>query len=89
MDDILDFLFKPIIVVIRWIFQVVLLAVFEFCHEYIGWVVGWCFWRTVTVGQYPKEGVWYDDKASLLTNIIVTFTGFVLIAGLITLVIVF
>jgi hypothetical protein len=41
------------------------------------------------LGQYPKEGVWYDDKASLLTNIIVTFTGFVLIAGLITLVIVF
>lgn len=89
MDDILDFLFKPIIVVTRWIFQVVLLAVFEFFHEYIGWVVGWCFWRLLTFGKYPKEGIWYDDKASLLTNIIVSFTGFILIAAGITLLIIF
>ncbi len=80
MDDLIALIFKPVIFIFYWLFRIVFIIVIEVVHEYITWVVGWCFFRVLSFGKYPKQGVLNDDRASIVTSIIVSFTGVTIIA---------
>lgn len=83
MDDLISLLLKPLLLVLLWLFRVVFFIVVEVVHGYITWAVGWCFYRLLSLGRYPKVGVWQDDRASIATALLVSLSGAVLIALLI------
>jgi hypothetical protein len=87
MDDILELLLKPFVFIFSWIFRIVFYLSVEIVHEYIAWSVGWTFWRTLSFGNYPAQGIWDDEKAPILTNLFVSLTGYFIITLLVILVI--
>ncbi len=83
MDELVELILKPIFFVFRWVFKILMYFIVEVCHSYIGWAIGWLFFRMVSIGKNPKEGIWRDQDAGLLTNVLVTLTGFIIFAVLI------
>jgi hypothetical protein len=85
MDELFDLLLKPFVFIFGWIFRIVFYLSVEIVHEYIAWSVGWVFCRTLSFGNYPAQGIWDDNKASILTNIFVSLTGYFIITLLLIL----
>lgn len=49
----------------------------------IGWRIGWGFYRLITFGGWPKEGLSDHEAAGFGTLLVVDLTGLGLLAGLI------
>ena len=79
MDDILGFILIPVLFLFRWLVKIAYFLVMELVHEYIAWSIGWCVCRVFSLGHYPKQGIWHDDKASIHTSMFVHVLGYTLL----------
>ncbi len=48
--------------------------------ETIGWTIGWFFWRMVSVGRFPCEGLGQQEEAPWTTHWLLQATGLGLLA---------
>ena len=47
----------------------------EFWVETVGWAIGWCVLRTLTLGRFPGEGLGEMNQASLPKALLVELVG--------------
>ena len=52
----------------------------DFCIQTVGWSIGWCVLRMLTLGRYPEERVGGVDGAETGTAILVEIVGLVVLA---------
>jgi hypothetical protein len=52
----------------------------EVCIQTVGWSVGWCVLRIVTLGRFPQERFGGVDDAEKGTAILVEIVGLVVLA---------
>ncbi len=52
----------------------------DFFVETIGWTIGWCVLRLLTLGRYPKERLSELDHAPTATAIFVEMVGLAVLA---------
>lgn len=76
MDDFIGFILTPLFFIFRWLFKAAYFLVTELVHDYIAWSIGWCVCRAFSFGYYPKQGIWHDDKASIVTGMFVHALGY-------------
>ena len=53
----------------------------DFCIQTVGWSVGWCVLRVLTLGHYPGERLGGVDEAGAGTAILVEVVGLVVLAA--------
>lgn len=53
----------------------------DFCIQTVGWSIGWCALRGLTLGRYPGERLGGVDEASTGTAILVEAVGLVVLAA--------
>ena len=55
----------------------------DFCIQTVGWSIGWCVLRVLTLGRYPEERLGGVDEAVTHTAFVVEVVGLgVLAAGI-------
>ncbi|WP_124947704.1 hypothetical protein [Sulfurirhabdus autotrophica] len=52
----------------------------DFCVQTVGWAVGWCACRTLTLGRFPAEKITQVDDDAPFQAFIVEIIGLALIA---------
>jgi hypothetical protein len=82
-DDIADDIGKPLLRFVVSCLRFLLHLGWDWGVEVIGWSVGWCFFRVISLGTFPKENWDEQERASFSTSLTVEITGLGLIAGLI------
>ncbi len=82
MEDIADGLMRPILKLLAAVLRVMWFLISEILGEILLWGVGWCFWRAISFGRYPKQGISEADQASVATEVIVQITGLILLVAL-------
>lgn len=80
-EGILKAGFRIILIILRVIYFIS----WELFVEYVGWVVGWCICRVMTIGHYPKYKINSNEDEPLLTVLVVNGIGIFVIAGSIAL----
>lgn len=75
MEEIAEGTIKVIARILVSIFKAIFFTLFELFPEYVLWPIGWCVWRTITLGKYPAEGIFEQDEARIRTQLIVGITG--------------
>jgi hypothetical protein len=55
MEEIAESIFKPFIRLIVGFLRVLLFIGWDLLVEYVGWIIGWTFYRFLSFGQFPKE----------------------------------
>jgi hypothetical protein len=83
MEEIAEHIFKPFIRLIVGILRVLLFLGWDLLFEYVGWSVGWAFYRLVSFGKFPSESWSELEQASLFTRLIVELTGIGLLGFLV------
>ena len=79
MDELGEGLFKGVLRLIGLVIRCLIWIVWELGYETICWCLGWPVCRLATFGALPKEHIRDHDKASGLTQFIVSLIGFVLL----------
>lgn len=51
----------------------------ELMVETIGWTIGWFFWRMVSLGRFPAEGLGEQEAAPWTTHLALQVTGLALL----------
>lgn len=75
MIDLDDIPIRPIISFIVGVFRFIVWLWSEFLFDTLGWWLGWCVCRTITFGQFPREGFNCEDDANTVTRITVELIG--------------
>jgi hypothetical protein len=83
LDDVADDVGKPLVRFVISCLRFLLYLGWDWGVETIGWSVGWCFYRAISLGTFPKEKWEEQDNATLSTVLTVEFTGLGIIASLI------
>jgi|TARA_Y100000296_G_scaffold7231_1_gene8659 hypothetical protein len=67
--------------IILIILRVIYFIGWELFVEYVGWAVGWCICRVITIGHYPKYKINSYEDAPLSTVLVVNGIGIFFVAG--------
>ena len=79
MIDLPDWLEAPRGLVVG-VLRVLWWLAWEVCIQTVGWSVGWCVLRIVTLGRYPQERFGGVDDAETGTAILVEIVGLLVLA---------
>lgn len=71
VDELLEIGLRPVFAVLRYLF-------WEVLFEVAGWCVGWTFFRIISLGTWPRQGILDQDRAGLWTALAVEVTGLIL-----------
>mgnify|MGYP006201641485 FL=1 len=80
MIDLPDWLDAPrglVLGVLRFLWWLA----WDVCVQTVGWSIGWCVLRVLTLGRYPEERLGGVDEASSGTAIVVELVGLVVLAA--------
>jgi hypothetical protein len=55
--DLPDLPLRPLV----WLLRGLLWLAWEFLFETVGWWIGWCVCRTLSLGQFPRYGLQDED----------------------------
>ncbi len=83
MEELAEVLIRPIAKLISGILRVLNFLAFELYIEWVGWTIGWFFYRSVSFGQFPSESLNELCQASFCKIVIVEFTGLAILGSLI------
>ncbi len=75
MDEISDYLIRPIFRIILGLLRVLQFFAWDVFVEPIGWTIGWCFYRTLSFGHWPQENLTELDRAGVLKSLFIELTG--------------
>ncbi len=75
MEEIAEHLLKPLIRLVVGILRALLFIGWDLLVEYVGWSIGWAFYRLVSFGQFPKEKLSELDQVSWSFALFVELTG--------------
>jgi len=81
MDELAEGAFRPILKLLLMILRGLSFVAWELLVEYVGWSIGWAFYRVVTFGKFPSSGWRELENASTPLALFVEFTGLGLLAG--------
>jgi hypothetical protein len=73
--DLDDLPIRPIASVIVGIFRLLVWLWSEFLFDTLGWRIGWCVCRVLSLGKLPKAGFTQEYEASTATRITVELLG--------------
>ena len=79
MIDLPDWLEAPRGLVVG-VLRVLWWLAWEVCIQTVGWSVGWCVLRIVTLGRFPQERFGGVDEAETGTAILVEIVGLLVLA---------
>ena len=74
MPDLFDWLDAPKSLLLGFL-RLLWWFAWEFCVETVGWTIGWCVLRALTLGRFPGEGLGEMNHASLSTALFVELVG--------------
>ncbi|WP_460050930.1 hypothetical protein [Sessilibacter sp. MAH2] len=77
MEDLFDAPLRLILNILRFFYCLA----WELGVETIGWIIGWVFYRLITLGYFPVEGWREQDKCSWPKALLIEFTGIGILAG--------
>jgi len=86
MEELVDGIFRPIFKLILWVLRILQFIAWDLLVSYVGWSIGWFFYRTITFGRFPSEGLGELDNCSCSKAVLVEFTGLAILAGAILLI---
>jgi hypothetical protein len=75
MIDLDDLPIRPIVSVVVAIFRFLVWLWSEFLFDTLGWRIGWCVCRVLSLGNLPKVGFANEYEASTATRIAVELIG--------------
>ncbi len=75
MEELVELVGRSIIKFFIGFLRVLLFIGWELFFEYVGWSVGWAFYRMLSLGRFPKVSLGDLEKASTGTALLVEFTG--------------
>ncbi len=84
MEELAEGAFKGVLKVFSLVVRSLIWLIWEFCFETIGWYIGWPVFRTLSFGHYPENSINDQDQASLLTNLLVSLVGVIVLIGIAT-----
>ena len=85
MEEVVTEAARPLLRLFFYIFRGILWLAWDLSVQTIGWSVGWCFLRIITVGNFPKHKISEQKNAPLRLSLLVEFLGIAII-GFITIV---
>jgi hypothetical protein len=83
MSDVFELLVRPLAVAVLWVLRALLWLGWDLMFSTIGWCIGWCMCRAVTLGRWPGVGINEEDDYDLLPRIVVELVGLLALAALI------
>jgi hypothetical protein len=75
MEEIAEHLLKPLIRLVVGILRALLFIGWDLLVEYVGWSIGWAFYRLVSFDKFPKEKLCELDQVSWSFALFVELTG--------------
>ncbi|MEH6445042.1 MAG: hypothetical protein V7784_14190 [Oceanospirillaceae bacterium] len=82
MEELTEGAFKGILKVMSLAIRLLIWLIWECCFEVIGWYVGWPICRVLSFGHLPENSISEDNRASTLTNLLVSLVGVVALIGI-------
>lgn len=82
MDEILGDLLRPVLRLFLGFLRLLQFLAWDLLVSYIGWSLGWTFYRIITFGAFPREGLGDLESCSWWKAILVELTGLALLGGL-------
>lgn len=76
-----DDLVKPVARLVFFVARALWWLSVELLVETIGWSIGWCVMRALTLGRYPDIGIGDMEEANGWARILVQVVGLVALAG--------
>ncbi len=86
MEELADGLFRPILRLILWALRILQFLAWELLVSYIGWSIGWFFYRVITLGNFPGENLNDLDNCSWGKALFIEFTGLAILGSVIFLI---
>ncbi|GAA5215717.1 hypothetical protein GCM10025776_13410 [Corallincola platygyrae] len=83
MDELVGDIFRPILRLLYGFLRFLHFLAWELLVSYVGWSIGWAFYRTITFGVFPREKWSELEDCGWLKAIFVEFTGLAILAALI------
>ncbi len=81
MEELADGALKGLLRLVSIVVRVLIWLIWEFCFETVAWYVGWPVCRAISLGKLPQESITDHERASSLTNFIVSMVGLVSLFG--------
>ena len=85
MEELVEGIFRPIVKLILLVLRFLQFLAWDLLVTHVGWSIGWFFYRTITLGHFPNEGLDDLDNCSWGKALIVELTGLGLLASAIML----
>ncbi|GAA6151762.1 hypothetical protein [Pseudoteredinibacter isoporae] len=82
MIDLIEVLFKDVLRLLGLLVRMVIGLMYELCFETIGWYVGWPICRLFSLKRWPEQGINDQERASQLTQCLVSIVGLVSLLAL-------
>lgn len=86
MDEFVDGLFRPLLRLILWVLRILQFLAWDLLFSYIGWSIGWFFYRGITFGRFPGEALSDLDNCNFGKSLLVELTGLTILGGVILLI---
>ncbi|WP_395669230.1 hypothetical protein [Rhodoferax sp.] len=83
MADLIDLLLRPFAVATLWLLRALLWFGLELMFSTIGWGIGWCVCRVLTLGRLPSVGIKDEERYDFLPRVAVELVGLASLALLI------
>lgn len=75
MLDIDDIPLRPIASIVVGLLRFIVWLWSEFLFETLGWKLGWCVCRLLSLGKFPQADFSSEEEASIFTRIVVELLG--------------
>ncbi|MEM9304415.1 MAG: hypothetical protein AAGE01_20055 [Pseudomonadota bacterium] len=80
IEELLDGLFGRFFLAVL---RVLKFLAWDLCFEYVGWTIGWCFLRLITLGRYPTQRLGGVDQAPWHVALFVELLGLAILGALV------
>jgi hypothetical protein len=75
VSDIAEYLLRPFATALLWVLRALLWLGWELMFSTIGWSVGWCVIRVISLGRLPSVSIRDEEHYDLLPRILVELVG--------------
>ena len=87
MEELADGLFKSILRLILLVLRVLQFLAWDLLFSYVGWSIGWCFYRTISFGKFPSESLGDLETSSWGKALFIELTGLAILGSLTVLIV--
>ena len=83
VDELIEVAARPLAKLVYLLARSLLWLGWDMLVQTVGWSIGWCIFRVVTLGNYPEERLTEVDDAHWVTALFVELTGLAFLGAVI------